>query len=181
MTKINIFDKSFVPFISAQEIDTRIQIMADALNEQLKDKNPVFLGILNGCFVFASDLFKKIQVPAEITFIKLASYEGTTSTGKVLTSIGMDKNLSGRHVVLVEDIIDTGKTLSEFIPQLHQQQIASLTIVSLLTKPDARQYDIKPDYIGFEIENKFVVGYGLDYDGYGRNLPEIYQLHMDAK
>lgn len=179
MRAITILDKTFVPFISEAQLQERIQKMADALNENLKDKNPVFLGVLNGCFMFAADLFKRITVPSEITFIKLASYEGTSSTGKVLTSIGMDKNLYGRHVVLMEDIIDTGRTLSEFIPQLIQQQIASLTVVTLLTKPDALQYPVQMDYIGFEIENKFVVGYGLDYDGYGRNLPAIYQLKID--
>lgn len=139
-------------------------------------KTPLFLAILNGSFIFAADLFRAITVEAEISFIKLASYKGTTSTGSVITAIGMEENLNGRHIVILEDIIDTGKTISSFVPDLLHRQPASLRIATFLTKPEALQHDVKADYVGFEIENKFVVGYGLDYDGHGRNLPELYQL-----
>jgi hypoxanthine phosphoribosyltransferase len=126
--------------------------------------------------MFASDLFKHLTIEAEITFIKLASYKGMKSTGNVVTSIGLDHDLFGRDVVIVEDIIDTGKTLHKFLPQLEHQQPASLRIAVLLHKPEALQHPLDIDYVGFSIPNKFVVGYGLDYNGLGRNLKEIYQL-----
>lgn len=136
----------------------------------------MFIAVLNGSFVFASDLFRCITINAEISFIKLASYKGTTSTGNVVTAIGMEENLYQRHVILLEDIIDTGKTLSSFIPELLSRQPASLKIAAFLSKPSALKYDVKADYIGFEVADKFVLGYGLDYDGLGRNLPELYEL-----
>ena len=126
--------------------------------------------------MFASDLFKEISIDAEICFIKLASYKGTKSTGHVITAIGLDMDIIGREIIIVEDIVDTGKTLSEFLPQIHHQQPASVKIVALLQKPDAMVYPVKIDYLGFTIPNKFVVGYGLDYDGLGRNIREIYRL-----
>ena len=126
--------------------------------------------------MFAADLFKYITIDAEISFIKLASYKGTKSTGHVITAIGMDMDIYGREVVILEDIVDTGKTLSEFLPQLKHQQPASMKIVALLHKPEATVFPIKIDYLGFSIPNKFVVGYGLDYDGLGRNIREIYKL-----
>lgn len=176
MHAIQVLDKEFVPFISAAELDRKIQEIADSINEAYIDKHPLFIAVLNGSFIFASDLFKKITIPAQISFIKLASYKGTTSSGNVITAIGLDESLKDRHIILLEDIIDTGKTLSEFLPQLRNQAPASLKIATLLTKPDALKYDVHADYIGFEIENRFVLGYGLDYDGYGRNIPELYQL-----
>ena len=136
----------------------------------------MFIAILNGSFIFASDLFKSISIEAEICFIKLASYKGTKSSGQVITAIGLDTDIIDRHVIILEDIVDTGKTLSEFLPQLHHQQPASLAIAALLHKPEATVYPIKIDYLGFSIPNKFVLGYGLDYDGLGRNIKEIYQL-----
>lgn len=126
--------------------------------------------------MFASDLFKELTVDAEICFIKLASYKGTKSTGNVISSIGLDVSLTGRHVIIVEDIVDTGKTLSEFMPQLLNQQPASLKIAALLHKPEALAHPVKIDYLGFNVPNKFLLGYGLDFDGLGRNLKEIYQL-----
>ena len=126
--------------------------------------------------MFASDLFKSIELQAEICFIKLASYKGSKSTGNVVTSIGLDADINHRHVILLEDIIDTGKTLHEFLPQLQNQQPSSLRVAVLLHKPDATLYPVKIDYCCFSIPNRFVLGYGLDYDGYGRNLKEIYQL-----
>lgn len=176
MATIQVLDKEFVPFIKADVLDKRIQEIADEINKDYVGKNPIFIAVLNGSFIFASDLFKKVTVPAQISFIKLASYKGTTSTGNVITAIGLEESLKDRHVILLEDIIDTGKTLSEFLPQLANHGLASLKVAALLTKPEAMTYKVPVDYMGFEIENKFALGYGLDYDGYGRNLPELYQL-----
>ncbi len=172
-----IHDKDFKPFISAAQIQKRVAEIAAQISTDYKGKKPIFIAILNGSFIFAADLFRKISLEAEISFIKLVSYKGTTSTGSVVTAIGLEEKLQGRHVIILEDIIDTGKTLHSFLPEIHARQPASLKIASFLTKPDALQHaDIKADYYGFEIPNKFVVGYGLDYDGLGRNLPELFQL-----
>lgn len=179
MSLIQVHDKKFKPYISVSQIDERISELALELNRDYEGKTPLFIGILNGSFMFASDLFKKITIPAEISFIKLASYKGTKSTGTVVTSIGLEEQLKDRHVILLEDIVDTGKTLSEFMPQLIDRQPASLKITSLLHKPDALQHPLKIDYLGFNVPNKFLLGYGLDYDGLGRNLDSIYQLVED--
>ncbi|MBS1761413.1 MAG: hypoxanthine phosphoribosyltransferase [Bacteroidetes bacterium] len=179
MSVIQVHDKKFAPYISVEQIDEQISRLAREIDNDYKDKRPLFIGILNGSFIFAADLFKKLQIEAEISFIKLASYKGTRSTGNVITSIGLDESLKGRHVIILEDIVDTGKTLKEFLPQLYDQQPASLKVTSLLHKPDALQHPIKIDYLGFNVPNKFLLGYGLDYDGLGRNLKEIYRLVDD--
>jgi hypoxanthine phosphoribosyltransferase len=179
MSIIKVIDKKFKPYITAAEIDIRIKDMAEKINEDYKDKKPIFIAILNGSFMFASDLFKSISIEAEICFIKLASYKGTKSTGNVITSIGLDEPLQGRHVVIIEDIVDTGNTLTKFLPQLYNQQPASLKIAALLHKPEALEHPLAIDYIGFSVPNKFLLGFGLDYDGLGRNLAEIYQLVED--
>jgi hypoxanthine phosphoribosyltransferase len=176
MANIRVHDKQFEPYISASDISGRIKEVAGQLNRDFEGKRPLFIAILNGSFMFASDLFKQLTIEAEICFIKLASYKGTKSTGHVITAIGLDMDIIGRDVVIIEDIVDTGKTLSEFLPQLQHQQPASMKIVALLHKPEATVYPIKIDYLGFSIPNKFVVGYGLDYDGIGRNVKEIYKL-----
>lgn len=176
MSRIRVHDKTFDIYLSEEVIQQKIRELAVAINNDFKEKRPLFIAILNGSFMFASDLFKQLTIDAEICFIKLASYKGTRSTGHVITAIGLDHDLFNRHVVIIEDIVDTGKTLNEFLPQLHHQQPASLKIVSLLHKPEATIYPLTVDYIGFKIPDKFVVGYGLDYDGLGRNLKEIYQL-----
>ena len=173
---INVLDKKFVPYLSAETIAKRIEELAAKINEDYADKNPIFIGILNGSFMFASDLYKQITVSSTISFIKLVSYKGTTSTGTVITSIGLEEDLTGRNVILIEDIVDTGKTLSEFLPTIQKQQPNSIKICTLLQKPEALLHPLEVDYVGFQIPNKFVVGFGLDYDGYGRNLKEIYQL-----
>jgi len=173
---IQVHDKKFKPYISAQEITTRIQKLAEEIDIDYKEKLPLFIAILNGSFMFASELFKYIRIDAEISFIKLASYKGTKSTGNVITSIGMDEPLKGRHIIIIEDIVDTGKTLSQFLPQLSDQQPASLKIASLLHKPEAMVHPIKIDYLGFSVPNKFLLGFGLDYDGLGRNSADILQL-----
>ncbi len=176
MGAIRVHDKHFEPYLSAAAITTRIKEIAADLNRDYAGKRPLFIAILNGSFMFAADLFKELHIDSEICFIKLASYKGTKSTGHIITAIGLDMDLFGREVVIIEDIVDTGKTLSEFLPQLHHQQPASLKIVALLHKPEATVFPIKIDYLGFSIPNKFVVGYGLDYDGLGRNIPEILKL-----
>ena len=173
---IQVLDKKFQPYIKAEQIQEQVAKLAQQINEAYADKKPLFIAILNGSFMFASDLFKELTIPAEICFIKLASYKGTKSTGNVITSIGLDEPLNGRHVIIVEDIVDTGKTLHEFLPQLVNQQPASLKIAALLHKPEALAHPLTIDYLGFTVPNKFLLGYGLDYDGLGRNLKEIYQL-----
>jgi len=179
MKKRCIHDKIFVPYISKEAIEKTITQMGRQISKDYSGKRPLFLAVLNGAFVFASDLFRQITIDAEISFIKLASYQGTASTGNVITAIGLAEQIAGRHIIIAEDIIDTGKTLHEFIPSLLQQHPASLKIAALLTKPEALQFPIQADYSGFEIPEKFVVGYGLDYNGLGRNIPEIYQLATD--
>lgn len=176
MSNITVHGKSFEPYINASSIAEKVAAIAEALNNDYNGKKPLFVAILNGSFMFASDLFKYIKIDAEICFIKLASYKGTKSTGHVITAIGLDTDLYNRHVVIIEDIVDTGKTLSAFLPQLKYQQPASLKIAALLHKPEAMVFPLKIDYLGFTIPNDFVVGYGLDYDGLGRNIPEIYKL-----
>ncbi len=176
MTSLKVHDKEFIPYISASEIDEQVDRVATEINKDYQGKNPLFIAILNGAFIFAADLFKKINIDAEICFIKLASYKGVKSTGKVITAIGLDAEIYNRDVIIVEDIVDTGKTLSQFLPTLEHQHPASLKIATLLHKPSATVHPIKIDYLGFTIPDKFVLGYGLDYDGLGRNIKEIYQL-----
>ncbi|HPH84818.1 MAG TPA: hypoxanthine phosphoribosyltransferase [Ferruginibacter sp.] len=176
MAVIQVNDKKFQPYLTVSQIDVQIKRLGAQINQDYQGKRPLFIAILNGSFMFASDLFKELTIDAEICFIKLASYKGTRSTGHVITSIGLDESLKDRHVIIVEDIVDTGKTLSEFMPQLADQQPASLRIAALLHKPDALVHPLTLDYVGFNVPNKFLLGFGLDYDGLGRNLPEIYQL-----
>lgn len=176
MSIIKVHDKEFIPYLTSKEINEQISRVAKEINRDYEGKKPLFIAILNGAFIFAADLFKQINVEAEIAFIKLASYKGVKSTGKVITAIGLDAELYARDVIIVEDIVDTGKTLFQFLPQLEHQHPSSLKIASLLHKPDAMVHPIKIDYLGFTIPNKFVIGYGLDYDGLGRNIKEIYQL-----
>ena len=179
MSVIQVLDKKFKPYINAAQISVRIKELAKEINIEYEGKRPIFIAILNGSFMFASDLFKEINIDAEICFIKLASYKGTRSTGNVITSIGLDEPLKDRHVVIIEDIVDTGNTLHQFLPQLYNQQPASLRIASLLHKPDALKFPIVINYLGFKVPNIFLLGFGLDYDGLGRNLAEIYQLVED--
>lgn len=177
MPLVQVKDKQFEPYLSETIILKKVKGLAAQLSKDYEGKKPLLISILNGSFVFAADLFRHITIEAEISFIKLASYKGTRSTGHVITAIGLDTDVTSRHVIIVEDIIDTGKTLTAFLPHLYNQQPASLKIAVLLHKPEATVYPINIDYCCFSIPDKFVVGYGLDYDGLGRNLPEIYQLH----
>jgi hypoxanthine phosphoribosyltransferase len=176
MSVIKVHDKQFEVYLSENEILEKVKGLAAQINKDYAGKRPLFIAILNGAFMFAADLFKHLSIEAELCFIKLASYKGMKSSGKVLTTIGLEEDIFGKDVIIVEDIVDTGKTLHKFLPKLEHQQPKSLKIATLLHKPDATEYTLKLDYIGFVIPNKFVVGYGLDYDGLGRNFKEIYQL-----
>lgn len=173
---ITILDKTFRPYLSKEQIQAAIESIANRINTEYQGKNPLFIPILNGSFMFASDLFKRITIPAEISFIKLASYKGTHSTGNVITAIGLETEIYQRHVIVIEDIVDTGKTMSVFLPQLTHQQPQSLKVCALLHKKAATIHPMQIDYLGFEIPNLFVVGYGLDYNGQGRNLDSIFQV-----
>ena len=176
MSTIRIHDKVFEIYLSESAIQERVKNIAETLNNDYKDKHPLFIAILNGSFMFASDLFKHLTINTEISFIKLASYRGMKSTGNVITSIGLDADLFGKDLIIVEDIVDTGKTLYNFLPKLKDHHPSSLKIAALLHKPEATRFPLNLDYVGFSIPDKFVVGYGLDYDGLGRNLKEIYQV-----
>jgi len=176
MSTVIVHDKSFDIYLSETSIQQRVKEMAEQINKDYAGKRPLFIAILNGSFMFAADLFKHLTIEAELCFIKLASYKGMKSSGKVVTSIGLEEDLFGKDVIIVEDIVDTGKTLHKFLPKLLHQQPKSLKIAALLHKSEATEYPLVLDYVGFDIPNKFVVGYGLDYDGLARNLKEIYQL-----
>lgn len=173
---ITVHDKRFAPYIDRKRIDARVTELGAEISREYEGKRPLIIAILNGSFIFAADLFRSLTIEAEISFIKLASYKGTSSTGHVVTAIGMEEKLGARHVIILEDIVDTGKTLHSFLPEISQRGPASLKIATFLSKPEALTHDVKADYVGFEIPNNFVVGYGLDYDGLGRNLPELYTL-----
>ncbi len=176
MAVIAVHGKSFETYLSAETIQQRVKELAAEINKDYAGKKPLFIAILNGSFMFSADLFKQLSIEAEICFIKLASYKGMKSSGKVVTTIGLEEDLFGKDVLIVEDIVDTGKTRQRFLPKLLHQQPKSLKIVTLLHKSEATEYPLVLDYVGFDIPNKFVVGYGLDYDGLGRNFREIYQL-----
>ncbi len=176
MAVIKVHDKSFDIYLTEAVIQQRVKEMAGQISRDFAGKRPLFIAILNGSFMFAADLFKHLTIEAELCFIKLASYKGLKSSGNVVTSIGLEDDIFGKEIIIVEDIVDTGKTLHNFLPKLMHQQPRALRIAALLHKSEATEYPLQLDYVGFEIPNKFVVGYGLDYDGLGRNLKEIYQL-----
>jgi hypoxanthine phosphoribosyltransferase len=173
---IQVQDKYFEPFIDEEAIQKEVTRIAVEMNRDLADKDPIFLGILNGAFMFASDLYKQLDFPCQISFLKLASYSGTTSTGSVKQLIGINQQLKDRVVVVLEDIVDTGVTLETIIRQLSGFEPAEIRVATFLHKPEATVKEVKLDYVGMEIPNNFILGYGLDYDGYGRNIKEIYQL-----
>lgn len=176
MDKIKILDKEFITCIPSEKIQASIQKIADQMNKELKGKNPIFIAVLNGAFIFASDLFKKIKIDCQISFLKIASYHGTNSTGKVKDLIGLDEDIKGKTIVILEDIVDSGLTLEHILQILSKHEPAEIKICTLLFKPDAFKKNIKIDYIGLEIPNDFIVGYGLDYNGYGRNTNDIFVL-----
>jgi hypoxanthine phosphoribosyltransferase len=176
MELIRVHDKDFKPYIAADKISEQVKRVASEINRDYSGRKPLFIAILNGSFMFAADLFKEITIEAEICFIKLASYKGIKSSGQVITAIGLDVDLVGREIIILEDIVDTGNTLSKFLPQIYHHNPASLKVAALLHKPEAMIHQINIDYLGFTVPNKFLLGYGLDYDGLGRNIKEIYQL-----
>ena len=176
MQTIQLLDKKFTLSISEEEILEKIALVADKMNAELADKNPLFVAILNGSFMFAADLMKKINFSCQISFVKLASYHGTTSTNNVLELVGLNENLVGKTVVVIEDIVDSGLTMTKVVELLKSRGAEKILIATLLFKPDALQHNLTLDYVAMEIPNDFIVGYGLDYDGYGRNLKDIYTL-----
>lgn len=178
MRVVKIHDKDFVAYISSEKIQNRIGEVGKKIQEEMGDINPLFLGILNGCFRFSSDLLSHIDTPCEINFLKVSSYSGTKTSGKVSELIGLNTSIENRHVVILEDIVDTGHTLDFLIERLRAENPASIKVATLLHKPEPYNGKHKLDYVGFEIPNLFVVGYGLDYDGYGRNLNDIYQIKL---
>ena len=175
--QVQIHDLRFTPLYTEAMVQARVRELGAALTERYAGKNPLFISILSGAFVFASDLIRAFKGDCEIGFVKLSSYKGTQSTGTIQTVMGLEKDLTGRHIIVVEDIVDTGRTLHFFLGHLQAQSPASVTTVALLCKPDALQFDVPIHHVGFEIPDEFVVGYGLDYDGLGRNLPGIAVKH----
>ena len=173
---INILDKTFVPFISRQSIENRVSELSAMISKDYEGRCPLFIVVLNGAFLFAGELVKHIPLTCEITFIRLSSYAQTESTGKVREIIGLDDNIENRDVIIIEDIVDTGLTIAQLLNQIEDKKPKSVEIAALLHKPEALKTPVDLRYIGFEIENKFVVGYGLDYEGIGRNLDSLYVL-----
>ncbi len=176
MSTIQIKDKTFELSIPEVEILEAVKKVGEAINNDLADLNPLFIGVLNGAFMFAADLMKFVNIPCEITFVKLASYEGLYTTGNVKEILGLNESVIGRNVVVVEDIVDTGITMERILSSLKVKGTASIRVATFLQKPDALQRDIEINYIAMKIPNDFIVGYGLDYDGYGRNLRDIYTV-----
>jgi hypoxanthine phosphoribosyltransferase len=174
MPTIKIKDLEFKKIITAAKIDEKVMELANQINHDYKDKAPVFLPILNGSFMFASDLMKAVKIPCRVSFVKISSYSGTASTGQLKTLIGHDESLFNQDIIIVEDIVDTGLTLEKIIEELRGLGAKSVEAITLLRKQPAREKKIDVKYVGFDLENEFVLGYGLDYDGLGRNYTDIY-------
>jgi hypoxanthine phosphoribosyltransferase len=172
---MKIKELTFTKFIKEKDILEKVSLLAKQINEDYKEASPVFLPILNGSFIFASDLIKEINLSCQISFVKTTSYSGTQSTGQLKTLIGLEQSLFNQHIILVEDIVDTGLTLQKIVEELRSLGTKSVEIVSLLRKKPARDKNIVVKYVGFDIEDEFVIGYGLDYDGFGRNYKDIYK------
>jgi hypoxanthine phosphoribosyltransferase len=173
---VKLHDLEFMPYLSAAELDKVVYELSEKINVKYQAKTPLFVVVLNGAFMFASDLFKKMSVDCEISFLRVSSYRGTSSTGEVKELMPIGTDVSGRDIILVEDIVDTGKTMGEVKRKMKEAGANSVSICTLLYKPDAFQGDYLVDFVGVEIPDRFVVGYGLDYDGLGRNLPSLYQI-----
>ena len=176
MSTIKIHDKVFRTSYSEAEILQHVRAVADRLNKDMEGKNPLFIAVLNGSFIFAADLMRMITIPCEISFVKLASYQGTLSTGKVKEVIGINEDITGRTVVIIEDIVESGLTMKRMIDTLGTRNPESVHICTLLLKPEKLEVDLNVEYVAMEIPNDFIVGYGLDYNQQGRNLREIYTL-----
>lgn len=179
MSIVKIKDKTFETSISEEEIKQRVKELAQRLSKDLEGKNPLMLAVLNGSFIFAADLMREMTIPCEISFVKLASYQGITSTGKIKEVIGINEDLSGRTIVIVEDIVESGKTMKRMVETLGTRNPASIHICTLFVKPEKLEVDLDIEYAAFSIPNAFIVGYGLDYDQQGRHLKEIYSLKED--
>ncbi len=176
MSRVRLHDKEFEPFIAESDVSTAIDRVAARMEQEYAGKRPLFIGVLNGAFFFAAELVKRLGLECEVTFVKVASYHGTRSTGKVSELIGLSERIEGRHVVVLEDIVDTGSTIRHIMDALAEHHPASVRIAALLFKPEAYKQDIPIDYVALEIPNAFVVGSGLDHDGLGRNLPGILKI-----
>ena len=176
MNTVKIKDKSFRVSIPEAEIKQRVKALAEQMSKDLEGKNPIFLGVLNGSFIFAADLMREMTIPCEIPFVKLASYQGTTSTGKVREVLGINEDLSGRTVVIVEDIVESGQTMKQMIESLGTRNPESVRICTLFFKPEKLKEDLNLDYVAFSIPDDFILGYGLDYDGLGRELKDVYTI-----
>lgn len=176
MSTIQIHDRKFTLSISEAEIQAAVKRVGEAINRDLVGTNPLFICVLNGVFMFAGDLMKTVDIPCEITFIKLSSYEGLLTTGSVKEVIGLNESIVDRNVVVVEDIVDTGITMEKIVGSLLAKGAKDIKVVTFLQKPDALKRDVQVDYVAMKIPNEFIVGYGLDYDGHGRNLKEIYTV-----
>lgn len=176
VSRIKIHDKIFEPFISAEDIDKAVAVVAENITKKYRGKKPVFIGVLNGCFYFAADLMKKINFSCEISFVKVASYVGTQTMGNVRQLLGLDQKVSGRDVIIIEDIVDTGNTIEAVTDIITDMGASSVAVATLLMKPDVYDKKVKIDYVAIDIDPAFVVGYGLDYDGFGRNLNQLYVL-----
>lgn len=174
MSIIKILDREFEPFLRSGVIEKRVTELARQLSSDYKDAEPLFVCVLNGSFIFSADLLRKISIPCQVAFIKVSSYQGTQSTGSITSTMGLTDSLRERHVVILEDIVDTGLTVDHLLKEFEKQKAASIKVCSLLLKPKALKIPFRPEYTGFEVDNRFLVGYGLDYDGYGRNLDGIY-------
>lgn len=176
MSTVKVKDKTFRTFITEAEIQRRVKAVAEQINRDMDGRNPLFLAVLNGAFMFAADLMRDITIPCEISFVKLASYQGTTTTGTVKEIIGINEDLRGRDVIIVEDIVDTGLTMKRMLDTLSTREPNSLHVCTLLLKPDKLKVPLNVEYCALEIPNDFIVGYGLDYDQQGRNLRDIYTI-----
>ncbi len=172
---------TFEPYIENETIISRVAEIGKEISKRYEGRLPLIVCVLNGAFPFAADLFRSLDIDAEITFIRLKSYEGTSSTGVVKEVLGLGEDIKGRDVILVEDIIDTGHTIAKLIDDIKTKEPASVAVATLLFKPEALVHDVKPDYVGFSIPKKFIIGYGLDIDGLARNLPDIYAVKEESK
>lgn len=176
MSRIKVHDREFVKSISCEEIAAEVKKVADRINKDYAGKRPLLLGVLNGCFMFVSDLMKNLEIECEVSFVKFSSYQGSETTGKVKKLIGLSESIEGRDIIVVEDIVDTGLTMHKMLETLSESNPASLEIASLFVKPARLQVPVDVKYSAFEIPDRFIVGYGLDYDGLGRNLPDVYDV-----
>ncbi len=176
METLKVLDKEFRKYLSNTQIRSAVKKIADEMNGQLKNENILFLGVLNGAFMFTADLLRRITFNCQVSFVKLASYRGTSTSGKVQHLIGLDQTLKNKTVVILEDIVDTGLTVETLVRDLREYEPEKVMVAALFFKPEAYQKKLKIDYIGIKIPNDFVIGYGLDYNGFGRNLPDIYRI-----